>query len=789
MRFRTALGAALVFVAFGALFAAIFSPVLLAHAYVGDAVDQLLEALPAYLGTHPFWEPRTMLGYPLGADPNQAYFYPLALLRALPGTYDWYEIAAYALAACGTFGLVRASTRSTLGACAGALAFALGGFMIGQAGHISIVEPAAWVPFLFWGLTELRVRARAPAAALLCVASLALALTAGQPQPVVYALFFALPYAALAARRADDGSRAYAVRALLAFALGAGCAGIALVPEAELFRASARASFGFERFGEFTVPVLQQPLRLFFPYALGYSGLAPYARSGIDVGSFAEMSDYAGIACAILAVVAVRRARAEPFATYWIVATVVALLLATGNQLGIARLTYLVPVFDLFRAPGRIAVMTDLGIGVLAGFGVAAIETGRARAADVRGACATVAVAMACSFALFAVLSRLSPSLQVLAISGWAALDPNPFTNAALAVPFVTLVCVSCALLAWAARPASVPLRALVLGVVLADMLGFASFAYWRSGAFGAERLLPPAYAATLRARLAVRNQRVVSVPLPGVDDGGIGPNLNLLWDVPSLRGYTPLQLARTHAFFDSDWGVPVWPLATAFDRTLDLASVRYAIVVASPEVAAEHASVDPVSLFLREGRRWRLVDQIGADTILENERALPRAWIVHRTLPAAAPDAHPTDGTDVLAAMRRPDFDPRTTAYVEGPLPPLATRAATGEVARVDELAAAHMRVRTACATACFLITSDTTYPGWSAEIDGRPAPIYAADEALRGVALPAGRHDVVFRYAAASFAAGRGVTVASLVLTALLALTLRRRPRPAARPSTGSG
>lgn len=773
--------------AFCALFGVLFAPVMVAHRFIGDPVDQLLETLPAYLGDRPLWEPRTMLGYPLAADPNQASFYPLALLHRIAGlaaagpagssgfagaygSFDAYELAAYVIAACGTFGLVRATTRSSAGAAAAALVYSLGGFMIAQAGHVSIVEPAAWVPFVFWSLTEMRERTRAARASLGCIAAIAFAILAGQPQPIVYALYFAIPYALVVARRADDGVRPYALRASVALVLGVACAGIALVPETELFRASARATFGFERFGEFTVPVLQQPIRSFFPYALGASGLWPYAHSAIDVGSFAEMSDYAGIGGIVFAVVALRRARRAPFTGYWVAAAASALVLATGNQLGLGFLTYHVPLYGLFRAPGRIGAETDLAIAVLCGIGIAAVESGRASVTDVRRACTIASFAMGFAFALFLAISRMPPNVQLLVVSGRADLDANPLENAALAIPFVTLASLAAVAIFWARRPASRARTGLLVAAVLADMLGFAGFAYWRSGAFGADRLGAPSYAVAVRAGLRARDQRVVSVPLPGVDDGGIGPNLNLLWDVPSLRGYTPLQLAGTHALYDSDWDVPVWPHASAADATLDLAAVRYVVVVESPDVAADHASVDPVTQFLREGPRWRVVLQAGNDTILENERALPRAWIVRRALPAA--------GTDVLAAIRTRAFDPRTTAFVAGLARAEDGAAAAGDTAAVASLSGGRMLVRTRCAARCFLVTSDATYPGWWATVDGAATTLYAVDAAVRGVFVPAGRHAVTFRYEPRIYAFGAAVSCLAIVLAIAWAAMLRLRP-----------
>jgi hypothetical protein len=46
-------------------------------------------------------------------------------------------------------------------------------------------------------------------------------------------------------------------------------------------------------------------------------------------------------------------------------------------------------------------------------------------------------------------------------------------------------------------------------------------------------------------------------------------------------------------------------------------------------------------------------------------------------------------------------------------------------------------------------LVLHDVYYPGWVAEIDGKRTPILRADVLFRGVEVPPGRHQVVFRFA----------------------------------------
>jgi hypothetical protein len=66
------------------------------------------------------------------------------------------------------------------------------------------------------------------------------------------------------------------------------------------------------------------------------------------------------------------------------------------------------------------------------------------------------------------------------------------------------------------------------------------------------------------------------------------------------------------------------------------------------------------------------------------------------------------------------------------------------------------------------FLLVADTFYPGWTAQVDGIPVPVYRANLSVRGIQLPKGRHEVRFTYDAPGFA--RGLTITLLAISTLL-------------------
>lgn len=249
--------------------------------------------------------------------------------------------------------------------------------------------------------------------------------------------------------------------------------------------------------------------------------------------------------------------------------------------------------------------------------------------------------------------------------------------------------------------------------------------------------------------------------------------NRGTMLRLQDIQGYNPLQLQRYVEFIDALNGEPQeyhgrYVLPSGLDSPLlDLLNARFVVVPAA--LPAGRADL----LTLRETHPLVYEDDLVA--VLENRDALPRAWVVHEARQVAPGAALPLLASGAV--------DPRQTALLETAPPPLAASAdASRETVTIERYAPDAIRLRARSDAPGLLVLSEIFYPAWQAYVDGKPAPLYVANHALRAVPLPAGEHTVELRYESATLRAGLLVTLVTLLafgalLIALSGRSLRRR------------
>ena len=254
------------------------------------------------------------------------------------------------------------------------------------------------------------------------------------------------------------------------------------------------------------------------------------------------------------------------------------------------------------------------------------------------------------------------------------------------------------------------------------------------------------------------------------------------LREIYSITDYEPLSLSRYDQFFRTIeppalrrlpnftfTGIlnteATWPEF----RLLDLLSTRF-MIMSKNDVVTWRTLAEP-------GYRWHSVfnPAEGGSLVFENDAALPRAYVAHRTTIARSEDL-------ALDAVTDPSFDARSAVVLETdgtPIPRLAALPPTPITpASITDYQPTRVVVETNAAHPGYLVLTDTYYPGWIATVDGTPATILRANFLFRAVAVEAGPHTVRFDLPAAELPsrcriAGAGAT------GAVLALLLERRTR----------
>jgi hypothetical protein len=168
-----------------------------------------------------------------------------------------------------------------------------------------------------------------------------------------------------------------------------------------------------------------------------------------------------------------------------------------------------------------------------------------------------------------------------------------------------------------------------------------------------------------------------------------------------------------------------------------------------------------------REPPGWKTVGELPSGFVYENPQALPRAFLVGRSTVIES-------AAERLKFLTGSSFDARRDVVLESGAP-----SGPGDAGGAVQLAAmepGYYSLKTECPADAVLVLSEAYYPGWTAEVDGKPAELLRADHLLQAVRLPAGQHDVRFSYRSRFL--GLGFALAALgVLLPLGIAAIRKR------------
>jgi hypothetical protein len=707
-------------------------------------------------GDVPLWNPHLYGGAPFLADMQSGIFYPLNLL--LFGLLPDFPYEALQWLAAGHVFLAGAFAYLCLrflapgrplrvpAALVGALAYMFSGVFVVHFGNLNLIAVAAWLPLvvlLFWRA----LHGRRPGLAVGAGAALGVATLAGHLQ-ITLTIGLGLGLAAVVEAWQAKGwrARAWPFLALgVTAAVAVGLSALVLLPAVEYaglspraelpYREAARYSLVPALLGEMVVPALfssREPAIYWGVWdrvAAGYLGILPLILAGL----------------ALL----LRRGRRIVFLANLAAA---AFLLALGGESVLHGWAYvLLPGFDQMRAPARTVLLVDFALAGLAAMGLDRLLGPLARRAkrSLEGAWRGLV---------------LFGGLAAIAGGAWAYLvvyqaqgeDPILFWRVSMAASGVVLAIVLLAAsLAWLGARRTGRLRRgtlgwLAIGLVFFDLASVGAYTDLGHEAptAGYEH---PEVVDFLRSNAEPASRIDSRTDVADVWQ----PDLALLAGLYDVGGVdNPLLVADVARYWEG--------LGGRSTRLYDFLGVGY--VLGSKEVVLDW---EKFSLAF---------DGDGEVNVYRNKQALPRAFVLRQAVAAA-------NHEDAWRLIHEPGFDPATTVVVEGAAAvgaPLQGGGEDGTVARIVRYEPDSIEIEIEAPEGGYLVLSDPFYPGWRAEVDGRPAELLPANYAFRAVAVPTGARRVTMRFSPVTWRAGLGislVTIVGLVVAGGLALAQQRR------------
>lgn len=745
--------AAIVIAAYVLLYCIFFAPVLFSGRILAYS-DSLSLYLPSFLSPVSLWEPNLQGGFPVAADSQNATWYPIARLFALFGFWNGFVISAYVLLSCFTYAYVYHLTKSWVGGAVSGIVAGMSGFAMAHLCHTIVLHGMVWIPLVLLAIDELKIERRATWFAL-GSGGIALSLLSGHPQIPTYGLIVAGFYALTLGLFGSNRPIRFLTICAAMFIVGLSLAAIQLIPLFELVSQSVREKPNLQFFQSISL----KPLNLttfVFPSLFGTPDTSFYRYRYFGAINFIERTFYPGILTILLSFVAVQRYKDKRLLWFWIFIFVISLLLALGDTLPFGRLLFFIPGLNSFRVPARHVYEMILALTVLAGFGAAVIHQRCVSHKEIMRS--VIFGIMIFIFAALAIWLNANKIKSLAIKNGVSNLELAPWANLAITVPIISFFVVCIVLFFYARKPST--LRAsLLIGALILDLASIGFFGEWK---LSPKKIVlrMPATLDGLPEKLNKTHQRFL--PVRGVwsdvDEGR--PNLTRLWSIANASGYGSLPLKRINELLampaqgnlGGNW-------MESPNRSLDLMAVRYV----STRIDDIGGTADPAS------KRWHLVRQFGNSVILENRRALPRAWLVSKVVKASGEQIRKTILTSRLLDGSR--YKPDEIAFVEENFAFDGSKVPDGKI-RITNISKSDIEIKVETANQAFLVLSDVYYPGWIAKINNTSTHLYRTNYLFRGILVPAGSSTVQMEYRPTSFRLGLVITSASFLLLAFIVI-----------------
>lgn len=706
-------------------------------------------------GQWPLWNPYSFSGYPLLANWQSAPVYPLRLLMVFLGNNPGFTLSVILqvlLSLSFMYLFLRKIKRSVPAALTGAVIFSLSGFMMTQLENNTVGHSLLWVPlalYLIENYLEKRSRWTLPLLSFIVYAIL----TAGFFQPALYSLMIIFLYGVCRMK-----TRFFFPLGLFFF-LGVTLSAVQLLPTFELLHLSIRnLDQNIVQYLYGLLPV-QNLASFLAPDFFGN----PATNNFWGFMQYQETSGYFSLISLSVIVWLVAQKKHDFYTKFFTILFFVSLLLAFANPLSRAIYLFKLPLLSTGFA-SRWLLVTSLSAAILVAIGLDKLNEPRKLAKYVIYTLLALSVCVATVLFCRLILqsdSYVKDSNDIISLLVNLRIS---LRNSVIPLGLIVLFLLATLL---AKRPLFLWLVCFLIVLDLSRyFIKFTPFS-------------PPSFETSDLATFQFLRKNLDFYRLEKEQGPLLPANTWIYQHFQTTGGYDPLVYLPYASFFRLMKGsVPQTSEQLKTDDLtrylildsyqsplLDLAGVKYLLALKHDEVDAYKPTGKKINYKIPTDRFTPVFDD-GTVLVLENKTVLPRAklydrYVVEPDQFQAQMDSVKTDLTKVIILSKKPGRDLLVTA---------------SDSATIKNYQANQVTIETVTRHPTILLLSDTDYPGWEVMVDNEKNEIIKAFGIYRAVEVPAGVHQVRFRYQPKSFIIGLYLSLVSGGLIILLSILVRK-------------
>jgi hypothetical protein len=239
--------------------------------------------------------------------------------------------------------------------------------------------------------------------------------------------------------------------------------------------------------------------------------------------------------------------------------------------------------------------------------------------------------------------------------------------------------------------------------------------------------------------------------------------DLHLMYHgIQSAGGYIANPIQRYQNFIGAGTSVMFRPgNLIQYPKFLNMLNIKYIVAPSLPEDISRYdvktqRTIEQIKQYLS---RFSLAFRGQKFSVYLNDSLLPRAYLV--------PQYRVVAESEVLNVLKSPQFNPRKIVILEeDPQIALSSEEASLVTAKIENYSANEIVCSTNSSFSGFLVLTDNWHPDWKVFVDGKKQKLYRANYIFRAVYVPAGKHEIVFKYISSYFNIGSVISIIAFIL-----------------------